>query len=155
MCIRDRYNYRENVWDVGTMPRTAWSDASTFPNNIGAGTTGYLFSHEIGSDDDGAAMDSFITSADMDIGDGQEVMFIQRALPDLIVDGTAKMSFSTRKDAMSSTATKGPFPITPTTTKINPRVRGRQLSIKVESDAVGTSWRLGHTRVDMQPDGER
>ena len=150
-----KYNYRENVWDVGTMPRTAWSDASTFPNNIGAGTTGYLFSHEIGSDDDGAAMDSFITSADMDIGDGQEVMFIQRALPDLIVDGTAKMSFSTRKDAMSSTATKGPFPITPTTTKINPRVRGRQLSIKVESDAVGTSWRLGHTRVDMQPDGER
>lgn len=150
-----KYNYRENVWDVGTMSRTAWSDASTFPNNIGAGTTGYLYSHEIGNDDDGTAMDSFITSADMDIGDGQEVMFIQRALPDLIVDGTAKISFSTRKDAMSSIATKGPFSITPTTTKINPRVRGRQLSIKVESDAVGTSWRLGHTRVDMQPDGER
>jgi hypothetical protein len=150
-----KYNYRENVWDVGSMPRTAWTDASTFPNNIGAGTNGYLYSHEIGEDDDGAAMESYIESADMDIGDGQEVMFINRALPDLIVDGTADITFSTRKDAMSSFTSKGPFPITSSTTKINPRVRGRQLSIKVESDTVGTSWRLGHTRVDMQPDGER
>ena len=29
-----KYNYRENVWDVGTLSRTAWVDASTFNNNV-------------------------------------------------------------------------------------------------------------------------
>lgn len=150
-----KYNYRENVWDVGTMERTAWTDASVFPNNIGAGTNGYLYQHELGEDDDGAAMHSYIESADLDIGDGNEVMFVTKALPDLTVTGTADISFKTRKDAMSSFATKGPFPITSDTTRINPRVRGRQMSLKVESETIGSSWRLGHTRVDMQTDGER
>ena len=49
------YNYRENVWDVGTMDRTAWTDASTFPITHAA-TNGYLYSHEIGEDADGAAV---------------------------------------------------------------------------------------------------
>ena len=94
-----KYNYRENVWDVGTMDRTAWTDASTFPNNTGAATNGYLYSHEIGEDADGAAMQSYIESADMDIGDGQEVMFVTRALPDIETSGTVDVTFKTRKDA--------------------------------------------------------
>lgn len=150
-----KYNYRENIWDVGTMDRTAWTDASTFENDIGASSNGYLYSHNIGSDDDGAAMVSFIESADMDIADGQQVMFIQRAIPDLDVSGVAKLSFKARNDAMSTFTTKGPFDITSNTKKINPRVRARQVSVRLESDSLGTDWRLGDTRVDMQPDGER
>ncbi len=150
-----KYNFRENVWDIGTMDRTAWTDASTFPNNIGASSSGYLYNHEIGENDDGAPMSSFITSADMDIGDGQEVMFIDRALPDLTVTGEANITFKTRKDAMGSFTEKGPFEVTPTTSKINPRVRGRQLAIKVSSNTSNAAWRLGNTRVDMKKDGER
>lgn len=150
-----KYNYRENVWDVGTMDRTAWTDASTFANNIGAGANNYLYSHEIGVDADGQPMVSYIESADMDIGDGDEVMFIDRALPDLNVTGNAKVTFKSRKDALSNFAEKGPFTVNNATPRINPRVRGRQLAIKVESDTAGANWRLGHTRVDMQPDGER
>ena len=150
-----KYNYRENVWDVGTLDRTAWSDASTFANNIGAGADGYLYSHEIGTDADGQPLVSYIESADMDIGDGDEVMFIDRALPDLTVTGDAKVTFKSRKDALSSFTEKGPFIVNSSTSRINPRVRGRQLAIKVESDATGANWRLGHTRVDMHPDGER
>jgi hypothetical protein len=91
----------------------------------------------------------------MDIGDGEQVMFIDRALPDLTVSGTAHITFKSRKDALSSFTSKGPFNIDSSTSKINPRVRGRQLAIRVESDGVGDNWRLGNTRVDMQPDGER
>lgn len=150
-----KFNYRENVWDVGTMDRTAWSDAQVFDSNIGAGTDGYLFFHERGEDEDGAAMHSFIVSADMDIGDGNEVMFVDRALPDLTVTGNSKITFKARKDALSSFAEKGPFTVSSSTNKINPRVRGRQMAIKVESNETGASWRLGHTRIDMKPDGER
>ena len=150
-----KFNYRENVWDVGTMDRTAWTDASTFSNNIGAGANNYLYAHELGVDADGEAMHSYIESADMDIGDGDEVMFIDRALPDLSVTGNAKVTFKSRKDALSGFTSKGPFTVNNSTTRINPRVRGRQLVLRVESDAIGDDWRLGHTRVDMQKDGER
>ena len=49
-----------------------------FDSNIGAETNGYLYFHEE-EDEDGAAMHSFIVSADMDIGDGNEVVFVDRA----------------------------------------------------------------------------
>jgi len=34
-------------------------------------------------------------------------------------------------------------------------VRGRQLSIKVESTALGVQWQLGAPRLDIRPDGRR
>ena len=35
------------------------------------------------------------------------------------------------------------------------RIRGRQLALKIESDAVGVAWQLGVPRLDMRPDGRR
>ena len=45
--------------------------------------------------------------------------------------------------------------MTGSTTKVNPRARGRQMAIRFESTAVDTDWRLGAPRLDLQPDGER
>ena len=69
-------------------------------------------------------MHSFIVSADMDIGDGNEVMFVDRALPDLTVAGNSQITFKARKDALSTFTEKGPFTVSSSTNKINPRVRG-------------------------------
>jgi hypothetical protein len=35
------------------------------------------------------------------------------------------------------------------------RVRGRQMSIKVEGNQVGLQWQLGAPRIDIKPDGRR
>ena len=35
------------------------------------------------------------------------------------------------------------------------RLRGRQMSLKVSSDAKGVDWRLGSPRLEMRPDGRR
>jgi hypothetical protein len=35
------------------------------------------------------------------------------------------------------------------------RVRDRQISFRIESDALGVGWRLGTLRTDLQPDGMR
>ena len=45
--------------------------------------------------------------------------------------------------------------ITPTTTKIDTRGRGRQGNILISSDAVGDNWRFGTLRLDVKPDGGR
>tara|TARA_Y100001937_G_scaffold84282_1_gene114046 strand:+ start:881 stop:2686 length:1806 start_codon:yes stop_codon:yes gene_type:complete len=150
-----KYNYRENVWDVGTLSRTAWIDASTFNNNIGAGSNNFLYNHEIGVNDDESAMTSFVESADMDIGDGQQVAFIQRMIPDATITGTLNSFVKTRKTPADSHTSKGAFALTSSIKKVHPRARGRQFAIKFESSDLGADWRLGATRLDIQPDGER
>ena len=49
----------------------------------------------------------------------------------------------------------GPFTVTSTTTKIDTRARGRLLSVKIENESVGETWRYGSLRLDAQPDGRR
>ena len=49
---------------------------------------------------------------------------------------------------------------TATTTKIDMRARGRQASVRFESDddgsaPLGVGFRLGGTRLDLQPNGRR
>lgn len=46
-------------------------------------------------------------------------------------------------------------PVEKYTTQINTRVRGRQLSIKVQSADLGVQWQLGAPRLDIRPDGRR
>jgi hypothetical protein len=46
-------------------------------------------------------------------------------------------------------------PVEKFTEQIYLRVRGRQVSFKVESTAVGVTWQLGSPRIDMRPDGRR
>ena len=150
-----KYNYRENAWDVGTMVRTAWVDASTFTNNVGASSDGYLYQHEVGVDADGSAMTSYIQSADIDIGDGEEVMFVDRMIPDATITGTLDSYVKTRKHPADSYTTKGAFAMSATTKRVNPRARGRQIAVRFESTRVGDNWRLGATRIDMNPDGGR
>ena len=150
-----KYNYRENVWDIGTIDRSAWTDAGTFTNNVGASSNGLLYQHEVGTDDDGSPMTSYVQSADIDIGDGQEIMFIDRMIPDATITGTLNSFVKTKKSPADTYTSKGAFPITSATKRINPRARGRQISVRFESNNTGDNWRLGATRLDMNPDGER
>ena len=100
-------------------------------------------------------MTSFVESADMDIGDGQQVAFIQRMIPDATITGTLNSFVKTRKTPADSHTSKGAFALTSSIKKVHPRARGRQFAIKFESSDLGADWRLGATRLDIQPDGER
>jgi hypothetical protein len=54
--------------------------------------------------------------------------------------------------AITRTAT---IPVEQFTGQVYTRIRGRQLSIKVESTALGVQWQLGAPRLDIRPDGRR
>jgi len=47
------------------------------------------------------------------------------------------------------------LPIEEFTGIIYTRVRGRQMSIKIESTGLGVAWQLGSPRVDVKLDGRR
>jgi hypothetical protein len=114
------------------------------------------------------SIDAYIQSGDFDItntnnianlqGDGEFIMSVKRFIPDFqILTGNSKITLLLN-DYPSNTAVSsslGPFTITSTTDKVDTRARARLVSLKIENDAVGETWRYGTLRLDAKPDGRR
>lgn len=158
------YNYLEQVWYYGTMERTFWLDRATIKNPIAAATDGYLYYHEVGYDDGstGGPITSYITSSPIDLDAGQQFSFVRRMLPDFdfrdtpsgivpSINVTTRVRNSPNSDFLKETTS----PIGNDTELVHLRLRGRQMSISVQSTEAELAWRLGSLRYDVQPDGRR
>ena len=161
----------EQSWAIGLLERTAWLDEGivAFPRAAGKdSSTPYLYQHETGNDNDGTPMDNvYIESADFDIGDGEQFQFIRRMIPDVKFTGSnsaqqINVVLKQRNfpgDALSTDQTTS---FTASTTKIDMRARARQAALRFESDddassgvRAGVGFRVGATRLDLQPNGRR
>tara|TARA_R100001086_G_scaffold7593_2_gene4427 strand:- start:418 stop:2298 length:1881 start_codon:yes stop_codon:yes gene_type:complete len=171
----DKYvvlNYVEGSWSIGELSRTAWLDEgiASFPRAAGfADDRNYIYSHETGHDNDGSPMDNvFIESADFDIGDGEEFQFIRRFIPDVKFTGdsgasqTLNVVLKARDFPGQSLTTDQTTAFTGSTTKVDTRARARQAAVRFESDddadvgtRLGLGFRIGATRLDLQPNGRR
>ena len=101
-------------------------------------------------------MTAYIESGDIDIGDGDQFLSISRFIPDFKNQtGTVDVTVKSRPYPSASQTTNGPYAITTSTTKQDPRIRGRQLALRIESDAIDEDWRYGTLRFDGKPDGLR
>jgi len=173
------YNYLENVWAYGTMLRSAWLDSGLRDYPLAASYSGLLLNHEVGVDNgEGVspeAINAYVQSSEFDIDDGHNFSFIWRLLPDLTFEGSTAeapsltMTLYPMKGSGSGYTTPASvggsnnalvvesvsYPIEEFTNQIYTRVRGRQLSIRVESDQLGTTWQLGAPRIDIRQDGRR
>ncbi len=157
----------ENYWSYGDSIFTTFADKTVFGNTITTGLQGTnpasnkLFNNEVQGlyTADGVAMSSFIESADFDIDSGNEVMFLNRVIPDFdLSDGSLTFSIKTKDFPESSTSREKPNPphtVTNSTAKIDMRARGRQGRVRVSCNAAGTSWKWGSIRLAIQPDGRR
>lgn len=152
-----KYNFQDDLWDIGTLDRSTWRAKNIFENPIATGNDSYLYYHEPQDvyDGDGQAIDSYIKSAPMEIGNGDEIVFVDKIIPDFDVSGTVNMTFEMQKYPAAVTVTKGPYTVSAGTTKINIRARARQGSIRVGSSAVGERWSMGVPRISIRPDGEQ
>ena len=104
------------------------------------------------------SINAFIRSGDFDIDDGEFFMSMKRFMPDykfLVGDSKVTLFISDFPSDIQTGSPLGPFTITSTTDKVDTRARGRLLSLKVENDAAGQTWRYGSFRMDDQPDGRR
>ena len=166
------YNTLEQTWVYGTMERTAWLDSGLRSNPMAA-TANTMVYHEVGNDDKTtptpAVIEAFLESGFVDIDDGHNFGFVWRIIPDVRFQGSTtefpgvKMSVITQANpggprAASATAPARRVPTIPVdqyTQYCYVRCRGRQLSLRVESDNLGTFWQLGAPRIDIKPDGRR
>ena len=177
------FNYAENngqgCWYYGSMARTAWLDSGLRDYPIAATYEKNLVDHEVGVDDNttgtAVAMESFITSAEFDVDDGDKFGFIWRVLPDIkFVGSTAanpQMTMYLKPMQNSGSGYNSPsslggsdnatvtrtatVPIEAFTGQVYIRVRGRQISMEYRSTTLGVQWQAGSPRIDIRQDGRR
>ena len=174
------YNHLERIWYYGSIERTAWLDTPLREVPTGANTPiinttdpistgpGYIYDHEVGMDDDGLPLVSYIQSNDFDLEDGDKFMLIRRILPDIDFAGSAAVTpeatlqirprnfpgsnfYSDPADAQRVVQTTvGSY-----TDQVFMRARARQMALKIQSENLGVNWQLGAPRLDARPDGTR
>jgi len=168
------YNYEEGLWSIGSLVRYAWIDAGVrnTPQATGVdSSTYYLYDHESGFNADSDPMDNvYIQSADFDFGEGETLAFIKRIIPDIKFvndvgtspNGAVNVVLKKRDFNGESLSTDSTSQVTSSTTQSYVRARGRQFVLRFESDDDNSAgdrkdykWRLGATRMDIQPSGRR
>lgn len=153
------YNYEENTWSIGSMVRTAWADRSpVFEKPYAAGEDMYLYIHETGVDENGQSMFAFCETYDAEIPEaGENLMHLDQLIPDFIdLDGAANIELKGKKyPQQAEYQEKGPYPVTTGVNKISTRIRGRQIALRISSNAVGDYWRMGTMRARIGPHGKR
>ena len=168
------YNYEEDSWSIGSLERYAWLAAGVLNRPLAAGedsSTKYIYEHEKGFNNDTGSMDGvFIESADIDIADGDNFVFLKRILPDILFvnergtsqDPAINIVVKRRDFSNQTLTTDSTTQITASSTFGSLRSRTRQFVLRFESDDDNTEidrknykWRLGNTRVEVQPSGRR
>lgn len=170
------YNYLEKLWYYGQLSRTAWFDSHIVGNPI-ATSNHVTYAQEVGLDDGStnppSAIASYIQSADFDLGEGDQLSFVSRVIPDVDFIGStnttpsATMTITARNfpgqglvigsenAAVNGSGNGATAQIYDYTNQIWVRLRGRQVAFRIESDAIGVQWQLGTPRLQIQPDGKR
>lgn len=129
--------------------------------------------HEYGNDDVSQSpslpIEAYIESSDFDITDGEDFGYVWRMLPDLTFAGSnvnspsITLTVKPRQNSGSNyTAADSPtvvrtatIPIQQYTGQVYTRIRGRQMSFRLDSTDKGVAWQMGAMRIDVRPDGRR
>jgi len=168
------YNYEENSWSIGSLIRYAWLDTGIEDKPLATSKVSdvnYLYVHESGFNNDTDSMDGvFVESADLDLGDGTDFVFVKKLIPDIKFDKTINTSptpamnvvIKRRNFNNETLTTDSTSQVTETTTFTSLRTRARQMVLRFESDDDNTDgnkkdyrWRLGATRLDVTTSGRR
>lgn len=179
------YNYEQNIWYEGSMRRTAWIDRGIFDYPIAfawtatATTTNYLYEHEKGLTDGSttpaSAITSYIQSSPIELGDGDQFMFLSRMVPDVYFSdsligepyvelGLKMYDFPSADQIILSNVASyelqryyknGSGPGGANSNQIFYRMRGRSVSFALQNTVANVTWRLGSVRIDTRTDGRR
>ena len=159
--VLDQWDYGFNSTANPYVARSAWINESVLGPPIGAGLDQYLYQHETSTDADGVAMNSYFQTGYFALSEADVKSFIDQVWPDMkwgYFDGTQGanilLTFYVADYPGQTPIAYGPFTLTQATTFITPRFRGRLVSIRIESNDIGSFWRLGNIRYRIQPDGK-
>ena len=144
------YNYVENTWSIGTMARSAGSDAGTFIYPLMADpSNNKIYEHEVGYEYNGAT--PFAETGPIMLGSGDNVVSVTEMIPDEKTQGDVSATFKTRFYPNGTERSYGPFSMANPT---NMRFTGRQVRMRVDGARLA-DWRVGVNRLDAVAGGRR
>jgi hypothetical protein len=166
------YNYMDDLWTVGTFERGAWIHAPTKTYPVASSNdtvnlkTNFLYDQETGDTADGSDIGGYIESGDIELGDGERLVYMNRFISDFRIGGdvTSNAQFTVTikgrdhpLDDLTTRATK--------TVIVNPsarqgqqshvRVRAREITLRVEAVNSDYNWTMGDFRFQLKTDGRR
>jgi hypothetical protein len=128
---------------------------------IGADAAGYIYQHETSPDADGQPMNSSFQTGYFVLQEADLKSFIDQVWPDMkwgyfngVQSANVQLTFYVTDYPGQAPLTYGPYTLTQAVKYITPRFRGRLVSIKLESNDIGSFWRIGNIRYRFQPDGK-
>jgi hypothetical protein len=161
-----KYNIVVGQWDYGTstalqIGRSAWTNQSVLGPPIGADPVSlYLYQHETSNDADGQPMDAWFQTGWFEVGEGQFQTFVDFILPDMLYgmagdaqNATVLITFYVAQYPGDTPLVFGPYSTGAASTFISTRFRGRLVSVRVESNDIGSWWRTGNLRYRWMSDG--
>ena len=155
-----KHNILLGTWEYSNLDRSAGIDQSILGQPLYASSQGIIYEHEVTNDAAGQAINSYFTTGDAQLTEGQDVMMIDWVLPDMkwgkqngAQSAAIQLTFYSKYYPGDTPQVHGPYTVTAATKYINPRIRGRLVSMKVESSDVGSWWRIGGIRYRGAPDG--
>ena len=151
----------DNGWDIGNLDRTAWYNQSVIGAPIGGDASGFIMQHEVSNDADGLAMHSWFETGYFAIAEGDFMAFVDMWWPDMkwgerggTQNATVLFTFKIKTYPNDDPVVHGPYTVTQARKFFSPRFRDKLVSIRVESQDVGSFWRLGGNRFRVAPDGK-
>lgn len=155
-----KLNVMTGEWDCGVLARSAAIDQSIVGMPIAADPLGVIYEHEVSPDAAGQPINASFTTGLFQISEGWDIQFCDWFLPDFkwtTAQGGTSASIQVTVYSYyypgESPQVHGPYTVSQSTPYINLRARGRLLALKIESNDIGSFWRIGGCRARLAPDG--
>ena len=143
------YDYKQNIWLVGNIERTAGFDVGVLTTPVWFDASGNAYNHESGHDLNGST--AFVESGPLNIGAGDNVMHVTQVIPDEATQGEVTIKLKSRFYPNDTEREYGPYSMSSPTSL---RVTGRQVRMRIEGENL-KDWRTGLMRLDVQQGGKR
>jgi hypothetical protein len=149
------WNYKQNIWYIGELDRTAWLDRGVWGHPVAVSSDGYLYLQENGNTDSGVtrAASIYAKAGYMEIGSGDNIMDVLQILPDEQTSGNVNVTIKTRFVPNGTEYTYGPYTVR-SDGYTDTRAAGRQASITIQA-VDDADWRVGTYRADVKASGAR
>jgi hypothetical protein len=150
------YNYAEQWWSIGEMPRTSAVGAGVFPYPITSDTSNLIYYQENGWTAAGDQLlgTRYAESGSLNVQQGNLTSFVGQVMTDsgYSYDSTSLTFFSSFTPEGAETETGPYYPRADGYT--DTRVTGRDVRVKIMSTK-DQEWSIGELRLDVVPRGKR
>jgi hypothetical protein len=150
------FQYDTQCWSPLNFGRSCATDANLLSNPISADQTKKIYTDESGTDANGAALAWSLQLGMSDISNGDRNVDVFGFTPDFqTLVGSPSLTILTQYYPQIAVVSDGPYVLTTATTRQDLRSDGKLFGFSLSDNEIGSNFRLGTPRLDIQPAGAR